>query len=442
MIKNKFLAFFLGFALLFGVTSCEDYFGDVNVNPNSPTDVTPEVLLPNIQVRLAFTLGGDFSRYSSIIVQHVEGITRQWASINAYSFIVPANFNTSWRTNMYAGVLQDLNILKSKANENGFNYYAGVADVLLAYAWMSSTDVWGDMPYQEAFQGVDNLAPAFDSQEFIYQQIFALLDEADVLLAGDGGGSVPGGDDLMYAGDAAAWAKFAKAVRARASLNLALVDSKYYGDALSAASEAFESNADDARLVFGSGATSSAPWYQFNRDRGDIQIGTEITAQMTALSDPRQPIYSPDFPTFDAHPFFIPNRAFPFVTYTELEFLRAECLMQSGGSDADIHTAYVNGITSNFADLGISDQLADYLANVDPGEGSVTMNDIMIQKYLALFTEPVTFNDWRRTNIPALTPNSGDVVPVRFPYAETEILFNENTPAVTIYDDKVWWDKN
>ena len=71
----------------------------------------------------------------------------------------------------------------------------------------------------------------------------------------------------------------------------------------------------------------------------------------------------------------------------------------------------------------------------------VTLEDIITQKYIALHTELEVFNDWRRTGIPSLTPNSGQFVPIRFPYAETEILFNENTPVIDIYTDKIWWDR-
>ena len=250
MIRNKFLALILGVGLLVGFSSCEDYFGDINVNPNAPTDVTPEVLLPNIQVRLSFALGGDFSRFTSIITQQVEGLTRQWASINNYSFIVPANFNTAWRTNIYAGVLQDLNVLKEKSVEEGSNYYTAIANVMLAYTWMSSTDVWNDMPYTEAFQGTDNLQPAFDSQEFIYGEIFSLLNEAKTLLAGDGGGRLPAGDDILYGGDAAQWLKFAHALAARGHLNIALTNpAAEYRAALDELPNAFTGTADDAIIA-------------------------------------------------------------------------------------------------------------------------------------------------------------------------------------------------
>ena len=47
---------------LASLTSCEKYFGDVNVDPTRPTDVTPTVLLPSAQVEYAYGMAGDISR--------------------------------------------------------------------------------------------------------------------------------------------------------------------------------------------------------------------------------------------------------------------------------------------------------------------------------------------------------------------------------------------
>ena len=66
----------------------------------------------------------------------------------------------------------------------------------------------------------------------------------------------------------------------------------------------------------------------------------------------------------------------------------------------------------------------------------------MTQKYIALYADPEVFNDWRRTGIPELDPNTGSQIPRRLPYAEQTILLNDNTPSpadLTIFS-RVWWD--
>ena len=214
---------------------------------------------------------------------------------------------------------------------------------------------------------------------------------------------------------------------------------KYYNAALTAARAAMTDASGNAYLPYGSGPTESAPWYQFNRDRtGDIQIGPKMVELTAASSDPRGDIYNPDFVAFDSHPFMVANRNWPFATYTEMKFIEAEALMMTGGSDADIHAAFVAAVTADFAELGVDG--TDYIATL-PTEGNVTLENIITEKYIALHTEVEVYNDWRRTGFPTLVPVSGQFVPVRFPYAETEILFNENTPVVDFVTDKVWWDR-
>ena len=161
--------------ILFGFSSCESYFEGVNENPNVPTDVNVDVLLPGIEVGLAYAYGGDFSRYASILTQHAKGLTRQWASINNYSSFLPVNFNTPWSFSMYAGVLNDLRVMKAKAIENGDTYYEGIADILSVYSWMLMVDFFNDIPYSEALQGTDIIQPAFDSGDSVYADMANLL---------------------------------------------------------------------------------------------------------------------------------------------------------------------------------------------------------------------------------------------------------------------------
>jgi hypothetical protein len=73
--------------------------------------------------------------------------------------------------------------------------------------------------------------------------------------------------------------------------------------------------------------------------------------------------------------------------------------------------------------------------------------ELMTQKYIALFNQAETFNDWRRTNNaiglgPNPTPSAQkNEIPRRFPYSLGEKSYNSNTPPnVTIWD-RVWWDK-
>ncbi len=428
---------------LFAFASCEEFFEGTNENPNDPTAVSPAALLAPIQTTLAYQYGGNFSRYSGIFVQQIEGMDRQWASFNNY-VLVGSNFDNDWNL-LYLDILSNANIMIDQSNESGYNHYIGVGKIIKAYTLLLMTDYWNAIPYSEALNGVNTLQPAFDSQAAIYTEALNLLSEARTsLAAGDGGLALSG--DLIYSGSLSEWTKASYAIEARAYLHQSLLDSGNYNNALTAIQNSFSSDAEDMTFDFVSGATTAAPWYQFNRDRGDIGFSPTMEGVMTTLSDPRMDIYDGDgTSTFlnevDEHEFFTAGRSLPLISYSELMFIRAEALLQSGGSQADIKTAFLAAIQSSFNKLGLSADYAAYIAQTSVNPATLTLEDIITQKWLAMYTDPESFSDWRRTGFPALTPNNGVAIPTRFLYPQTEIELNSNTPNVTL-TDKVDWDTN
>jgi hypothetical protein len=70
------------------------------------------------------------------------------------------------------------------------------------------------------------------------------------------------------------------------------------------------------------------------------------------------------------------------------------------------------------------------------------METIMTQKYIAMFTQPEVWADYRRTGYPDLTPDprgSINSIPQRYPTALDERLYNENMESITDLTTPVWW---
>jgi hypothetical protein len=443
MKKNIYLlGVLLGILTL--TVSCEDFLDGTNENPNDPTSVSPSAILAPAQLTLAFQYGGNFSRYSGIFVQQIEGLDRQWAGFNNY-VIVGSNFDSDWSL-LYVDILNNVNIMIDQSNESGYNHFVGTGKTLKAYTLMLMADYWNSIPYSQALTGVDVLQPTFDSQASIYEEVHTLLAEARTSFAASDGGLALGGD-LIYSGDTSLWIKATHGIQARAYMHQSLLDNTNYGKALTSIASSFTSESEDMTFEFGVGATTAAPWYQFNRDRGDIGFNGTMNTLMTALADPRLDIYDGNgTSTFaievETHEFFTINRAVPLLSYSELMFAKAEALLQTSGTQANIKTAYLAGIESSFNTLGLSADYAGYVAQtaVTPII-NITLENVITQKWLALFTDPESFSDWRRTGFPTLTPNSGSNIPTRFLYPQTEINLNSNTPTVLI-TDKVDWDTN
>lgn len=443
MLKLKMIHVIALIAFVGMFSSCKKYFGDVNKNPNDPAVVTPDVLLPIIQTNLAYTYWGDGSRFASIYTQHIDGVTRQFSVIQNYG-IQGSDVDNMW-SNLYSGVLADIKKLKEISTEKGYNHYEGAALALEAYTLMFVTDMWGDVPYSKGFAGTDNLAPEFDSQESVYNTVFTLLDQAEAKLNVAAEGRAPAADDLFYGGDETQWIKFINGLRARASLHLAKRNNTYYNDVLTALNNGLSSSADDARLPFEATASGSAPWFQYIEQRADIAEGANYVARLNALNDPRVDFFGHDL-TDVAHPYFTADQAVPMLSYTESLFMKAEALFKTEGATSNTHDAYLDAIASSFDELNLNSDYSAYVAqnDVDPGQANLTLDHIMTQKYLSLYADPEVFNDWRRTGIPTLTPNSGTSVPRRLPYSENEVTFNSSASSylTTTIFQRVWWDIN
>ena len=425
---------------------CEDYFGgDSNVDPDNPISVTESVILPQVQARIAYTYGGDFARYLSLYTHHSDGIARQHFVLHQYG-MVGSDCDAAW-SNIFTGSLQSNRRMIQQSEEKGFNHFAGVGKALEAFTIMAATDLWGDLPYSDAFR-FDEIAvysPTFDTQQSIYEALFALIDEARGALQKDDGG-LPLTSDLYYGGDVSKWITFLNVLEARGRLHLSKVNGDAaYTAALAALNKGdFASSADGFAFAYGPGATENAPWFQWIQQRTDTQAGVDYIALLTELNDPRLATYGQ--PQDGNHPIFTASQTVQMLSYTEQMFIRAEAELMLGNNQA-AYDAYLAGIKSSMNEAALSDPTTaydDYVAQAEIGVGAdnLTLENVITQKYLALLTEPEVFNDWRRTGFPGLSPNVGTEIPRRLPYAQTEVLSNENlsaSPSNFIFT-RVWWD--
>lgn len=433
--------------------SCSQWIDtNINVDPNSPLDASLDVILPSTQASIAYIFGGDIARYTNLFTQQITGINRQHLGLYNYQ-ITESDINNAW-VGMYVTPMLDLKILMDKATANGSPYYQGIAEIEMALSIGMWTDILGDIPYSQAFKGNDNLRPAYDTQEDIYKSIFNLLDSAITHLNAGSSTFEPGTDDLIYGGNLASWIKAANTMKARYHLHL-----KQYTEALAAISAGISDNSEDLQFVFGLTQAAANPLYQFIDQRaGDIVIGTNLINMMNVLNDPRMPAYAvlDDSNHYSDRSeigllYASVNSPVVFYSYAETKFIEAELQFRLGNSPS-AYTAYLAGIEASLAKAGVAAaDITTYLANplVGVGAGSLTLKIIMEQKYIAMFTNPESWTDWRRTAFPALTPIKGNQIPRRIPYPQNERLFNFDNfrTAVPNYADqnfiftKVWWDQ-
>ena len=170
-------------------TSCTDNFSELNTNPNVPgiDKAAPDMLLTNAIESMTDRVYEIFLGHEmgSCWVQHMAKV--QYTDEDRYIPRVTV-INNTW-TSFYAASGQDLATIYQVGMLRQNDNYMGVSLVMKAYITSVLTDLYGDIPYTEAWSATAEtpiLSPKYDTQEFIYRDLVAVLDQANTLLDEDG----------------------------------------------------------------------------------------------------------------------------------------------------------------------------------------------------------------------------------------------------------------
>jgi len=458
-INNLSIVLILLAGIMFSGSSCKKtFFTNTNINPQAPASVGPNVQLSTVEIALGYTMGGDLTRFAGMLDQQIFGANSQSQTWYAYG-LNPGNFDNLW-PDLYTSTMENDYDLMKNADAASYNAYSGITRILMAYTLQIMVDCWGDIPYSQALRGAANLHPAYDPAPNLYDTISTLVDLGIAQLTDAKPGSiVPGSEDQIYLGNTTQWVKFGHAIKARLYMHQSKGNAAMAGNAITEIAQSFTSNADNAQYLFGNTQTSANPRYQFNRDRpGDeTYANATISMQMKALKDPRFPIYfdeandglglDPTGTHFGGLNNYYGSVSSPveFITYEELLFMKAEATITISGDIATAQGYYDSAIVASMTKLGVAaGDISTYLAanGTLPGGSAAAITQIASQEYIALYLNPEAWSVWRRTNSPSLTPVSGNAVPRRLLYPQTEYSYNgTHVPSgVTLFSPKLFWD--
>lgn len=439
----------------FVFTGCEKWIDtDINIDPDAPSDVPMDLLMPSLQASLAYQVGGNRTiKTSAIFLQQINGVARNSNGEANYS-LASTDVNDLWRRMYYQGMADAVKIIELGDLHNS-PHYSGVGKVCLAMGLGTMTNLFGDIPYSDAFKGSEDLTPSYDTQQEIYTAIDGLLDGAITdLNSSENVFDIEG--DLIYGGDTDAWIKAANSLKARYDLYRG-----NYADALTSVAASFAAG-EDFKLGFGPENNQSGPIYQYNTVSvwgADINMASTFIDMLNGVSDPRLPFYadlfggvyvgsvpgSEDEDASDLGPYNdSPEAPVLFSSYAEMKFIEAECyMMQAVPDNAAAAIAYQEAIAASLEYVtGLADHSAWLTATgIDIEDGTtITLEKIITQKYIAMYSTVVPYDDFRRTGFPTLTPVAGaGAIPVRFPYPQSEISYNyANVPSVASNNVPLW----
>jgi hypothetical protein len=446
-------------AIAFGVAGCDDLLvgPGLTENPNRPVVASAEQLLIGIQARQFVLHEGQLARISAIWTQQLSGVfNQQKEQGSAYNFTENDISQNFWSGVYTGGGLNDIRKMRALAQESGNARIEAIGKIWEAFLIGMSTSVWGDIPYREAVNA-EIATPKLDPQQQIYDDLQKLLDEAITQLGSVGAGALP--QDLIYGGDAGRWTRAARTLKARYYLHTGVRGGNAaYQSALTAAqggineapttaAQAMHGQAPgDFRGWAGTTLDDGNVWSLFNESRTDLAANERLVNVLRARNDPRLAQYfsAADDGQFrgadrfgaGAGPWSQLNRTTrvprtfrqPFITWAENQLIIAEAQFRLGNAGAAL-TA-VNAVRTA---IGMT-----------PAAAPLTLEQIMVEKWIAQFQNIDAYADWRRTCFPVLRPGGPNpaapaaAVPGRYPYGNTERLQNPNIPLPSAAPAKVW----
>jgi hypothetical protein len=465
--------------------SCQNFL-DVNENPNSPETASMDIRLPALITEFIHsTYYGEEALWGAEWTQQFSynRDTRSYSQVQRYE-LSETDASTAWDY-YYSRPGNASYTMVNDASGPGDIYYRGLGKLFYAWTFQVITDLWGPVPYAEAFKP-EIREPKYDDQKTVYEGILASLDTAVTDLSSPTG-RLPTTNDLLFNGDMSKWIKLAHFLQARTQLRIAYAAGEdkvsRANQALDALAGALTSNADDADFIYPGGEDARNPLWMFQYQQ-NLFLGSEYLIEMLkSRNDPRLPIMfmpivydsirgTTKYPAATVKYVGHPNGGAPLadstvswigpffanedatlnvVSYSDQKFTEAEArLIVTGAAAAD--APYREAIRANMTKLGVAPGDIDAYLAARPDLGTVAnpLEEIITEKYIANFLKVEPWDDWRRTGYPVV-PNPVDqaVLPgipqrIRTPASELSNNINQVTATgIPIGLDgmstKVWW---
>lgn len=491
-MNKKILTLFVSLVLL--GSSCSDFLSVNENNPNNASKVPAKLLLPAALNNIANTMNSGHN-FEFIYLWH--GL---WSISTGYTqpsaLIQYRLFNSSYEgrfTDFYS-VGANLTEMENASQDPLDCNYLATAMILKAYILQNLVDIYGDVPYSEAFKtGSGILSPKYDKQQTIYEDLVKKLDAAIKLIqsAPLNANAIETKSDIMFGGNMTLWAKFANTIKLRMLVHQSGMTGRdaYIKSALATTASTGFLGAGESGLVnpgyLNSAGKMNAFYGTYYKADGTQQsdgvtyhmAGMDVVNFLVACADPRlgrffngttsnPAVFAGNYlgQDFTAHPPLAPNqtsylgykagqkgymigtfdKSAPLLTDFESLLVQAEATERGYITGATGKSLYNAAITQSFVYMGLTAaDAATFLAsdkpNVNYDLASNKINLILVQKWATLNgIAPVEiWTDYRRSGQPSFIHFSEDAnklnntPPVRLLYPQRELNYNnENVNAV------------
>ncbi|HEY9261573.1 SusD/RagB family nutrient-binding outer membrane lipoprotein, partial [Chitinophaga sp.] len=345
-MKNKLSIFLVAGCTLLGA-GCTKFL-DINSDPNNPLKVKEAQILGPVEISTSTTVVGGL--YGTVTAYWMQQLSLNQASPSLESYtITPVDADNTWNYYLYPNVFQNLNTMIDLAEQQRHPEYAAIGKALFAYNLAIATDLWGNIPYTQAFKIPTIMQPGYDKQEAIYATIQQMLDSSLYYMDQPEGAVTPAAEDYIYKGDMKQWKKFVYTLKARYHMRLSKAPGhtavQEADNALLALQQGFQSNADNALVAYPGSGQAENPWYMNTGDAsGGVVMAQSFIDSLVLRHDPRLAVFATrgnkgnyagrrvgDMPAADPDSFSLVNEFYAgaaaplyMATYSEALFIKAE----------------------------------------------------------------------------------------------------------------------
>ncbi|AGA80703.1 SusD/RagB family nutrient-binding outer membrane lipoprotein [Echinicola vietnamensis] len=456
--------------------ACTSGFEQTNTNPNLISEISPGALLNEIIYNQTSNNLRNHYFVNCELMQVQLPYPKYYGGVQRYEILEStgaSQWNSSYK---WLKNIREMILASEQANANN---YKAIGLTLKAWIYSNLTDNFGSVPFSEASQSESGiLQPKYDSQEAIYTQILADLEEANQLY--DHNVTMVYGTDILFGNDSRLWQKFTNSLRLRLLLRISGVDSSVYQRMVDIindpANAPIMENLEESAVLQITGVTPNlSPWSRALDFSNQHAVGKFFIDILNELEDPRRPVYvtpakdldnNPvgyegipsgyDEQSFDYSPSYMNNEQVvapmiaPIMSFSEVAFIKAE-LAQKGYLASSAEELYQQGIDAAL-ELWTGETAPDGYFEKPLAQYDGTLERIILHKYLGLyFTDYQQWSEYRRTGFPKLPTtesmlNEG-VLPSRLMYPSDQQTYNPQHYKAALEvmggDDinfKAWWD--
>lgn len=483
---RKILWFLTHILIFFATISCDKYL-DINTDPNNPTAVSPDLVLPvalnaTSRYQYQFFFGGANTLGNFLIYNWSEGFGCLCYPDELRYSVTPAFYQRLF-DNAYLKALKQYSVLGQFENE--IDNYRAIGMIMKVYHFQILVDLYGDIPYFEALARSDNPTPKYDDAQAVYNDLIIQLTSAiDIINLAEGSAAivVPGSDDIMYGGDMQRWKQFANTLKIRILVRQSDIASKqtYIADEIAnIISEGSGFITEDVVInpgYFNEEGKQNPYWAELGANVdgtvtfvSDATVATQFVIDfLTTSNDPRidyiyeQPLtghmgVEQGIPTTEAQLSEFVSNIGPGIltgseqgsiifTLAEHNFNLAEAAFKGLYLGNTPEILFNAGVAASFTTLS-APGYTTYIGQNSYAAQTDKLEAILTQKWVALngINALQSWFDYSRTGYPlnlpisvlATTPDR----PVRLLYPASEITKNSNNvpPQKDAFIDKIFW---